>query len=969
MRKNNLIKRIKIVFFVFCVLALLSSYIIKLAKPKSYQFSGKSENLGYSTTLNSTATDIVKDMKIGWNLGNTLDSPDGKNKSVPTSYYETLWENPVTTEAMIKKVKDAGFNAVRIPVTWFDHVYIASSSGKSKEINIDNMSTSEIKNIKIEEEWMKRIKEVVDYVDQNNMYCILNVHHDVGTGAWPWIFATTDSSKKEKYEAVMEMLWTQIADEFKDYGVNVLFEGYNEIMIEGASSWVGSNDKSVTSAHFKAANDLNQIFVNTVRKSGGNNPSRFLVLNTYGAEALSEALDGFSFPTDTANKHLIISAHVYDWGGRCTNGTNNTIYNALERLKNKAETAGAAAIIGEFGTRFNQAGSAKAALALNYYVKTAKDFGITCFVWDDGMGKNATMQLLNRKELTWKHPLAVKGLIKGSEGQSITTSEIDTSVEPTKLTLDKSNITIDYDSTYRETITSLIEPANAGKSTAISWKSSDTDIVYVGYDGNIAPKGIPELINIQGPFAGGKEGTATITATITKEDKSTIEASCQVTVKNKELGNIENVNLSNFSNWRKGYYDWQKGYYFANGEDRICANGYLEVKPNTTYTATISDSNLVYTIRELTEDHQYVTTSQNASSSGLIKNGDKITTNSETKFLAVSLHKIDSNENAVTMTTSDYENIFKNNGFKLALTAGDTVPDTENVAVTGVTLTPKTLKLKEGESKTLTAEVQPSNATNKNVTWKSTTPNVATVSNGTVTAINAGTTSIIVETVDGKMTATTTVTVEKNSTTNNTTNSNTSGSDNTTNNTTNSNTSGSDNTTNNTTNSNTSGSDNTTNTTNNTTNSNTSGSDNTTNTTNNTTNSNTSGSDNTTNTSNNTTNSNTSGSGNITNTTNNTTSSNTSDSDNTTNTTNNTNNGGSGITNESNSTNQIGNIKTNENTITTVENKAGVEKKKSMATQNLPNTGLGKAGIVAILVFIVSGCMSYFKLRKNRDIK
>lgn len=104
-------------------------------------------------------------------------------------------------------------------------------------------------------------------------------------------------------------------------------------------------------------------------------------------------------------------------------------------------------------------------------------------------------------------------------------------------------------------------------------------------------------------------------------------------------------------------------------------------------------------------------------------------------------------------------------------------------------------------------------------------------------------------------------------------------------------------------------------------------------------------------------------------TTNNTTSSNTSDSDNTTNTTNNTNNGGSGITNESNSTNQIGNIKTNENTITTVENKAGVEKKKSMATQNLPNTGLGKAGIVAILVFIVSGCMSYFKLRKNRDIK
>ena len=722
----------------------------------------KTQNGEHVSSLNSSIVDaqqIVEDMKIGWNLGNTLDSPDGKNRSVPTSYYETLWENPVTTEAMIKKVKEAGFNAVRVPVTWFDHVYLSTSNGKNKNIDINNLSVSEIKNIKIEEDWMSRVKEVVDYVDQNNMYCILNVHHDVGTGSWPWIFASTDSNKKEKYEAVMEMLWTQIAKEFKDYGVNVLFEGYNEIMVDGAASWVGSNDNSVTTAHLNAANDLNQIFVNVVRNSGGNNSSRFLILNTYGAEALSQAIDGFSFPTDTVSKHLIISAHVYDWGGSCTTGTNNTIYNSLQRLKAKADAAGAAAIIGEFGTRFNQAGSAKASLALNYYVRTAKNFGITCFVWDDGMGKNSTMQLLNRDELTWKHPLALNALIKGSQGQSMATSEIDTSIEPTKLTLDKTNITVDYDSTYRETISALIEPTNAGKSTAISWKSSNTDIVYVGYDGNIAPKGIPELINIQGPFAGGKEGTATITATITKEDKTTIEASCQVTVKNKELGKIENVNLSDFNNWRKGFYDWQKGYYFANGENRICVNGYLEAKPNTTYTATISDSDLVYTIRELNADHEYITTSQNASNSGIIKNGDQITTSSETKFLAVSLHKRDaSGSGEVTMTTSDFENVFKNSGFKLALTSGGTT--SEDVAVTGVTVTPENLILKEGESKTLTAEVQPTNATNKNITWKSTSPNVATVSNGVVKAINAGTTTITATTANGK-TATCNVTVTK----------------------------------------------------------------------------------------------------------------------------------------------------------------------------------------------------------------
>ena len=753
--KGNKTKKIIAFLGIVSIIIFIINYFVGGIKfTKMYNIASNKNNLGYQATLSSNATDVVKDMKIGWNLGNTLDSPDGKNRSVPSSYYETLWENPVTTEAMIKEVKNAGFNAVRVPVTWFDHVYVTSSSGeKVKSINISNMSVSEIKNIKIEEEWMSRVKEVVDYVDKNNMYCIINVHHDVGTGSWPWIFATNDSDKKAKYEAVLEMLWTQIAEEFKDYGINVLFEGYNEIMVEGATSWVGSNSSQVTEAHFKSVNDLNQVFVNTVRKSGGNNPSRFLVLNTYGAEALTEALDGFEFPSDTVKNHLILSAHVYDWGGTCRTGTNNTVYNSLQRLKTKADSNGAAAIIGEFGTRVNQAGISNAALALNYYVRTAKDFGITCFVWDDGMGKNSTMQLFNRTDLNWKHPNLVNGLIKGAAGKTISSSEIDTSVEPTKITLNKSNITIDYDSNYRETLTAILEPLNAGKSTKVTWKSSDTNIISVGYDGNIAPKGIPELINIQGPFAGGNEGTATITATITKEDNTELVASCQVTVKNKEKDKIENVNLSDFSNWRKGYYDWQKGYYFSNGENRMCVDGYLEVKPNTTYVAKISEDGLVYTVRELTEDHKYVVSSQNENGSEIIENGNKITTSANTKFLAVSIHKRASDGGQVTMNTSDFEKLFQKSGFKLQLSTEGSSTE-EDIEPTSLSLdkTSETLDLNGVKELQLQSTITPSNANiHTSITWQSTSPDIADVdTNGKVTAKKVGTTTIVATTENGK---------------------------------------------------------------------------------------------------------------------------------------------------------------------------------------------------------------------------
>ena len=159
-------KRLIIITTIIILIVLLST--IFMTKTDTTTIAAKVKSSNNYNTIN-TATELVKDMKIGWNLGNTLDSPDGKNKDIETSYYETLWENPITTKEMITEVKNAGFNSIRIPVTWFDHVYIEENGVKSKNIKIDEMNVTEISKIKIEENWMNRVKEVIDKAIQNDM--------------------------------------------------------------------------------------------------------------------------------------------------------------------------------------------------------------------------------------------------------------------------------------------------------------------------------------------------------------------------------------------------------------------------------------------------------------------------------------------------------------------------------------------------------------------------------------------------------------------------------------------------------------------------------------------------------------------------------------------------------------------------------------------------------------------------------
>ncbi len=234
-----------------------------------------------------TAQEAVTNMRVGWNLGNTLDSNSGdtlrmwieadKNRTVTS--YETAWGQKVTQAKLFKMLKEAGFNAIRIPVTWYPHMEATFASVRGYDDHgtwsyTPWLPSQDPIGTKIQPAWMKRVHQVVDYVIGQGMYCILNVHHDTGAANTAWLLADPDvyAAQHERFEAI----WTQIAEEFRDYDEHLLFEGYNE-MLDADHSWCyaqfGAQTYNATKAKaaYTAINNYAQSFVNAVRATGGNN--------------------------------------------------------------------------------------------------------------------------------------------------------------------------------------------------------------------------------------------------------------------------------------------------------------------------------------------------------------------------------------------------------------------------------------------------------------------------------------------------------------------------------------------------------------------------------------------------------------------------------------------------------------------------------------------------------------------------
>ena len=346
--------------------------------------------------ITETATEAVKNMGVGWNLGNTLDANAASGTNIDLASYwgqqdlnsEIYWGQHKTKPELMTMMKNAGFGAIRVPVTWFNHM--------DKDGNVDKA-------------WMKRVHEVVDYVIDNNMYCILNVHHDTGAGSDSqkhWIQA--DEQVYEKVKDKYEKLWKQIAEEFKDYGKELLFEGYNE-MLDPLNSWCfasyaasGGYNATVATSAYNAINKYAQSFVNTVRATGGNNESRNLIVNTYSAangsgtwnSHLTDPLTKLNLPQDKTKGHIIFEVHSYPTITN-ENGTPKTstvvkkeIDDMIKTLNDKLVSKGAPVIIGEWGSsNVDKSGETydlhktEFFQFVDYFVQQTKAAGMGTFYW------------------------------------------------------------------------------------------------------------------------------------------------------------------------------------------------------------------------------------------------------------------------------------------------------------------------------------------------------------------------------------------------------------------------------------------------------------------------------------------------------------------------------------------------------------------------------------------------------------
>ncbi|MGS2764678.1 cellulase family glycosylhydrolase [Sinomicrobium sp. M5D2P9] len=355
-----------------------------------------------ATGMSSTATGLAAQINLGWNLGNSLEATGG----------ETAWGNPIVTKALIDRVKQSGFNAVRIPCSWNQH-----ANNNTAEISID---------------WLNRVKEVVQYCIDNNMYTILNIHWDGG-----WLEDNVTEDKQEQNNAKQKAFWEQIATHFRDYDEHLLFAGTNEPAVEDATQMA-----VLASYH--------QTFIDAVRSTGGKNAYRTLIVQgpTTNIQKTNDLMT--TLPADTVSDRMMVEVHYYDpwqfcgltedasWGtmfyywGDGHHSTTDTSRNStwgeesaldasFELMKTRFVDQGIPVVLGEFGTirRTTLTGDdltlhlASRAYYSEYVVRQAKANGLLPFYWDEGSTGNNGFGIINRADNTVYDTQVLDALLAG----------------------------------------------------------------------------------------------------------------------------------------------------------------------------------------------------------------------------------------------------------------------------------------------------------------------------------------------------------------------------------------------------------------------------------------------------------------------------------------------------------------------------------------------------------------------------
>jgi endoglucanase len=351
-----------------------------------------------ATGMSSTAVELAAKMHLGLNIGNTFEAPGG----------ETGWGSPVITEDFIKFIKQTGFNAIRLPSAWDWH-------------HVDNEATAHI-----DQNWMNRVKEVVGYCVDNDMYVLLNVHWDGG-----WLENNCTPNKKDSVNAKQKAYWEQIATAMRDFDEHLMFASANEPNADDATKM-----EVLLSYH--------QTFVNAVRSTGGRNTYRTLVI-----QGSSEYISVDAFPVDPTPNRMMYEEHNYtpfvfcglgedvSWGKMAyywgkdhqsviepernfkqipenSWGNEDAHIQYFERLKEEFIDKGIPILMGEYGAfrRTTPKDLATHNDAIDYWItfvtKEARSKGIIPFWWDTG-------GVLDRHNYTIKDQRTIDAIMAGGQ--------------------------------------------------------------------------------------------------------------------------------------------------------------------------------------------------------------------------------------------------------------------------------------------------------------------------------------------------------------------------------------------------------------------------------------------------------------------------------------------------------------------------------------------------------------------------
>lgn len=316
-----------------------------------------------------SAMEFVADMGIGWNLGNSFDPVDCTWLSDEMDY-ETAWDNPKVTRELIHFIKEQGFDTIRIPVTWTNHVGSAP---------VYTISTP----------WLDRIQEVVDWCIEEDLYVILNIHHESG---WLTKASTDYEDTMTKYKAI----WAQIAECFGNYPDKLLFESMNEIGFDDLGPEQGC----------ELMNRINNEFTELIRNSSSNNANRYLILAGYWTD-IDLTCKGITLPDDN---RVILSVHYYspsdfciaeadtDWGYRSTWGTEEDftyMENQFQKLQVAFLDQDIPVIMTEFGCIIKDKDPESRSLYLSSVANYCRRYGICPIFWDNG-------EEIDRTNLRWR---------------------------------------------------------------------------------------------------------------------------------------------------------------------------------------------------------------------------------------------------------------------------------------------------------------------------------------------------------------------------------------------------------------------------------------------------------------------------------------------------------------------------------------------------------------------------------------